>query len=242
MIILPAIDIKNRQCVRLLKGAFNTKEIVADDPLDTAMNFRDQGAEWLHMVDLDGALSGKLSSNKDIFIDVAKKSKLKVQLGGGIRSLESILYYLENGIERVVLGSSAAENPQLVIEALEYFGDRIAVGIDAMSGNVKISGWLKDSQWNYIDFAKKMEGLGVKTIIYTDISRDGTLKGPNLEHLSTLKQLLNINLIASGGIHTIEDINALQDLGLYGAICGKSLYKGTLSLRESIIKCKSIKR
>lgn len=236
MIILPAIDIKDGLCVRLLQGDFSTSEKVAEDSLAAANNFKTQGALWIHMVDLDGALSGS-RQNSNIFINVAGQTGLKVELGGGIRTMESIEYYLDNGISRIVLGSAAVADPDLVRNAVKKYGGRIAVGIDAKNGSVQTSGWLKESKWDYIELAKKMEALGVETIIYTDISKDGTLKGPNLDHIYKLKKELSVNLIASGGIHTIEDIDNLIEMDIYGAICGKALYRGTLDLKEAIAHC-----
>lgn len=236
MILFPAIDIRNGQCVRLTQGVFSTAEKVAEDWLNTAMNFNQEGAEWVHMVDLDGALSGK-PENSLIFITIAKDTPLKVQLGGGIRSMESISYYIEHGISRVILGSIAIQNPDLVKEAVREYGNRIAVGIDAKKSMVKSSGWLTDSSIHYIEMAKQMESLGVETIIYTDISRDGTLEGPNLEQLQAIDNAVTTNIIASGGIRNLEDIKILKEMQLYGAICGKSLYKGTLSLKEAINCC-----
>jgi phosphoribosylformimino-5-aminoimidazole carboxamide ribotide isomerase len=233
MIILPAIDIKDGQCVRLTKGDFATVEKVAEDPLETALEFQRQGAKWLHMVDLDGAVEGELI-NREIFLNVAKNTDLKVELGGGIRNMESIRFYLENGISRVILGSAAVSNPKLVEEAVAQYGDKIAVGIDARNEMVSASGWLDDSDVHYIDLAKKMEEVGVSCIIFTDISKDGTLSGPNLEQLSRINEAVSCQIIASGGIHVIEDIIALNEMQLYGAICGKSIYRGTLSLTEAI--------
>ena len=237
MIILPAIDIRGGQCVRLTKGDFSTEEKVAADPLETALSFQAQGAEWIHMVDLDGAKEGGLI-NRDIFIEVAKKTSLKVELGGGIRTMESVEYYLENGISRVILGSAAVSNPKLVKTAVSRYGSKVAVGIDARNEMVSADGWLSDSMIHYLDLATEMEAIGVETIIYTDISKDGTLSGPNLLQLERINQAVQCNIIASGGIHNIDDIRALKDLRLYGAICGKSIYKGTLSLEEAINCCK----
>lgn len=237
MIILPAIDIKNGQCVRLIQGDFATTEKVAEDWLNTAMSFQQDGAEWIHMVDLDGALSGSLQ-NSDIFVEVSKKTGLKVELGGGIRTLKSIAYYIENGISRVVLGSIAITDPQMVAEAVKVYGDKIAIGIDARDGMVKSSGWLVDSKVNYIEMAKQMEALGVETIIFTDITKDGTLQGPNLEQLFHINEAVSTRIIASGGMHNLKDIQTLLEMGLYGAICGKALYQGTLSLKEAIECCK----
>jgi phosphoribosylformimino-5-aminoimidazole carboxamide ribotide isomerase len=237
MIILPAIDIKDGQCVRLTKGDFATVEKVAEDPMETALRFHSAGADWIHMVDLDGAKEGSLK-NSDVFLGVAQKSGLKVEIGGGIRSMESIDYYLSEGIARVILGSAAISNPELVKEAANRYGDRIAVGIDARNGMVSADGWLKDSDIDYIDLAQRMEDIGIKYIIFTDISKDGTLSGPNLEQLSRINEAVSCEIIASGGIHTLEDIKALKEMRLYGAICGKSIYKGTLSLREAVDCCK----
>lgn len=237
MIILPAIDIKEGQCVRLTRGDFDTAEKVAVDPLETALAFQRAGAQWIHMVDLDGAKEGGLK-NSEIFLRVAKNTGLKVELGGGIRTLESIDYYMEQGISRVIIGSAAITQPDLVRTAAEKYGDRIAVGIDARNGMVSGGGWLADSDINYLDLAKKMESIGIKYIIFTDISKDGTLSGPNLEQLSRISGAVSCDVIASGGIHIMQDIVDLKEMGLYGAICGKSIYKGTLSLAEAIKYCK----
>jgi len=237
MIILPAIDIKEGQCVRLTKGDFATAEKVAEDPLKTALSFQEAGAEWIHMVDLDGAKEGSLI-NSPVFLEVARKTGLKVELGGGIRTMESIDYYLDQGISRVIIGSAAIADQELVKAAVKKYGDRIAVGIDARNGNVSGDGWLTDSGVFYLDLAKKMEAAGVKYIIFTDISKDGTLSGPNLEQLGRIREATDCRIIASGGIHTMKDIAALKEMGLYGAICGKSIYKGTLSLKEAVAFCR----
>lgn len=237
MIILPAIDIKDGNCVRLFKGDFSTVEKVADSPLETAISFSDCGAQWLHMVDLDGALQGS-RQNANIFTLIAKETSLKVELGGGIRTMNDIDFYISNGISRVILGSVAVKNPELVKESVGEFGDKIAVGIDAKNGFVASEGWLESSNLNYIDLAKCMEDAGVKTIIYTDISKDGTLSGPSIDQLDTLNNQVSCDIVASGGIATIDDIEALRDKKLYGAICGKSIYKGTLSLKGAIDLCK----
>ena len=235
MIILPAIDIKDGNCVRLYKGDFNTAEKVADDYMQTAKGFASAGAKWIHMVDLDGAKIGK-PVNSDIFIDVAKNTDLKVELGGGIRSLDTAEYYISNGISRVILGSIALKEPRIVIDAVKEYGDRIAVGIDSKNGMVAAEGWLEASEVDYIQLALQMIEAGVKNIIFTDISKDGTLSGVNLEQLGALKNAANekCNIIASGGVHTIADITACKKLDLYGVICGKSIYSGTLDLKEAI--------
>ncbi len=235
MIILPAIDIKDGNCVRLFKGDFSTVEKVASDYLETAKGFENAGAEWIHMVDLDGAKEGKPVNTK-IYTDVAEKTNLKVELGGGIRSLETIQEYLNMGISRVILGSVALKNPKLVRDAVEKFGnEKIVVGIDAMNGMVATEGWLETSDVNYIDLANQMIKSGVKYFIFTDISKDGTLSGVNREQLQALADgTENCDIIASGGVHTMDDIKACKEMGLYGTICGKSIYKGTLNLKEAI--------
>lgn len=233
MIVLPAIDIQAGNCVRLLKGDFATVHKVAENPMDTAAGFRKAGASWIHMVDLDGAKNGS-TVNTQLFVKIAASCGLKVELGGGIRSMETIAYYLESGISRVILGSVAVKNPSLVREAVNKFGDHIAVGIDAKNGKVATEGWLDTSNVDYLDLAKKMEQAGVKTIIYTDIAKDGTLQGANLEQLAKINEAVSCNIIASGGVRNLDDINACKKMGLYGVICGKSIYSGSLSLKEAI--------
>ena len=236
MIIFPAIDIIDGKPVRLFKGDFATTEQVAENALETAKSFEEAGASWVHMVDLDGSLQKK-RVNHGVFIEVAKKTNLKVELGGGIRTLEDIEFYAENGISRIILGSVALKNPQLVEDAVKSFGDLIAVGIDAKDGFAATEGWTEKSGIYYIDLAKKMEQIGVKTIIYTDISKDGTLAGPNIKQLTELNDAVSCNITASGGVATIDDIKALKENNLYGAICGKSIYKKTLDLKEAIEVC-----
>ncbi len=233
MIIFPAIDIYDGQCVRLYKGDYSTASKVADSPLETARRFETEGAAFLHMVDLNGAKEAK-RVNGPIFEEIAAKTSLKIQVGGGIRSLETCEYYLSRGISRVILGSVAVKNPALVIEAVKQYGERIVVGIDAREGKVACEGWLDTSDVNYIELAKKMESVGVKTIVFTDISRDGTLSGPNLEQLNAMNKAVSCDVIASGGVSSLEDLKALKELELYGAICGKSLYSGAFRLSEAI--------
>ena len=233
MIILPAIDIKDGSCVRLYKGEFSTVHKVAENPLETARKFEADGAEWLHMVDLDGAKDAK-PQNTEIFCEIARETSLKVEVGGGIRSLETVETYLSRGISRVILGSAAVRNPELVKAAVKEYGDKIAVGIDAKNGMAAVEGWLDTSTAHYLDLAKAMEKIGVSTIIYTDISKDGTLSGPNLQELDAINRAVSCSIVASGGISNLDDIIALRKLGLYGAICGKSLYQGTLDLKEAI--------
>ena len=233
MIIEPAIDLKNQKCVRLQKGSFDTVHQVAEDPVATALAFRDAGAEWIHMVDLDGARSGE-RINASIIADVAKASGLKIELGGGLRTMEDLRAADESGVERLCIGSAAVSDPEFVRRAVAQYGDRIAVGIDALDGTVRVSGWEKDSGLNCLDFAREMEQMGVGTIVFTDISKDGMLEGPSLVWLKRLQQTARCRIVASGGVTTMEDVRALRDLGLYAAIIGKAYYAGTIDLQEAI--------
>jgi len=237
MIIFPAIDIIEGRPVRLYKGDFTTAEQVAKNVLETAKSFEEAGAEWVHMVDLDGALK-KERVNSDSIIDVVKNTNLKVEVGGGIRTIKDIEFYAENGASRVILGSVAQQNPMFVKEAVKEFGSLIAVGIDAKNEFVATEGWTENSNTHYIDLAQYMDNMGVNTIIFTDISRDGTLAGPNLEQLARLDFAVSCNIIASGGVTNIGDIVTLRDSGLYGAICGRAIYQGTLNLKEAVEICK----
>lgn len=236
MVILPAIDIKDGRCVRLLKGDYSTVHQVANDYMETALDFKKSGAKWIHMVDLDGAKDGS-TANKNIFFDVAKNTSLKVEVGGGIRNLETIEMYLSGGISRVILGSVACKNPELVKLAVKEFGDKIAVGIDAKKGMVMTEGWLEKSNVSYLELAVRMCEYGVKYFIFTDIDKDGTLSGPNhykTKKLSETVKKYDANVIASGGIKTIENLKTLKKNGIYGSICGKSIYSGTINLDRAI--------
>lgn len=233
MIILPAIDIIDGKPVRLYQGDYYKKEIVADDVFETAKSFEDMGAEYIHLVDLDGAKSGS-NQNHELVIEIANMLKIPVELGGGIRSFDTIKYLLDNGVSRVILGTIALEDEELLKEAVKVYDEKIAVGIDCKDGKVYGRGWLAGSDLDYVDFAKRMEELDVKNIIVTDISKDGTLEGPNLEMLKKLKEAVSINITASGGIRDIDNIKDLMNINLYGAITGKAIYAKTLSLGEAI--------
>ena len=234
MIIYPAIDLKDGKPVRLTKGDFATTEQVADDALETALAFEKEGATHLHMVDLDGALAGK-PVNGAIVKNVAENTGLKIQIGGGIRTEESIDYYL-NTVKagRVILGSVALREPDFAKAMIAKYKERVAIGIDAKGGKVSGSGWLDDSDTDFIELAKAMSAAGAKTIIYTDIGRDGTLEGPDLKGLKALNEAVPADVIASGGVATLDDIKALAALNLAGVICGKSIYKGTLFLKDAL--------
>ena len=233
MLVVPAIDLLGGKCVRLSRGRYTTARKVSEDPLQAAKDFVKSGAEWIHLVDLDGARDGRCV-NVESFKKIVEKVQVKVEIGGGIRTMETVDYYIKNGASRVVLGTAACEDRTFVNQAIEKYGDKIAIGIDAELGCVKVSGWLEDSGCNFIDLAKIAEKMGVQNIIYTDISCDGMLCGPNFAHLQQLRDAVNVNMFASGGIHSLDDIEKLKDMGMYGAICGKALYDGRVSLYEAV--------
>lgn len=237
MIILPAIDLRDGKCVRLYQGKFEASEVVGENPMEVALSFKESGAEYIHMVDLDGALNGEIK-NLNIISQVVKKVQIPVELGGGIRDMKTIDMLIQSGVARVILGTAALNNPELVKEAVKKYGEKIAVGIDAKDEKVAVNGWLDISSVDYIEFAKEMEKIGVKTIIFTDISKDGTLQGPNLEQLGKLQKNVNCNIIASGGIKNIDDLRAINKMGIYGAITGKAIYSGNIDLKEAIDACK----
>lgn len=239
MILLPAIDLHEGRCVRLFQGQYETAEVVAADALETAREFREAGAHWLHMVDLDGAKEGA-PRNREIILEVAQNTDLQVEVGGGIRTLETVADYLDHGVSRVILGSIALKDPELVAAAVRKYGKRIAVGIDARDGKAAAEGWLETSQRDYIQLAKEMEALGVQYLICTDISKDGAMAGPNLPMLDRLNRAVSCNVIASGGVSSLLDLAALGELGLYGAIAGKSIYNGALDLKQAISACHKI--
>jgi phosphoribosylformimino-5-aminoimidazole carboxamide ribotide isomerase len=236
MIIFPAIDLKNGECVRLHKGDFGTTHKVADSYMATAKSFAEAGAEWIHVIDLDGAKDGA-RGNRAIVLDIAKSTPLKVQTGGGIRSMSDIDDYLQNGVQRVIIGSAAVKNPELVKTAVKKYGEKIAVGIDARNGMVATEGWLENNAVSYIELALQMCKFDVKYFIFTDIDKDGTLSRPNHFKTKTLQEkvaFFGANVIASGGIKTLENLKTLKKNGVYGAICGKSIYSGTLDLAKAI--------
>jgi phosphoribosylformimino-5-aminoimidazole carboxamide ribotide isomerase len=233
MVILPAIDLINGVCVRLTQGDYATSAKVADDPVETAKSFESLGATWLHMVDLDGAKAGE-PVNAEVIGRVRKATNLRIEVGGGVRTLASAERYLDAGVDRVIFGSAAINDPALVREAVSKYGEAVAVGIDAKDGRARAGGWLEDSDADYLDLAAAMDEAGVRTIIYTDISRDGTLSGPNLDELARINDRVAADVIASGGVRDIDDVRDLKGLGVSGAICGKSVYEGTLDLAAAI--------
>jgi len=233
MNILPAIDIRDGQAVRLFKGDFNQQTVVNPDVLGQARIFADAGIAFIHVVDLDGALDGK-ATNRDLIAALKVATGLGVEVGGGIRSLEQIQDYLNVGIDRVIIGSMAVKNPSFVQEAIDRFGaEKIVVGIDAKDGFVATEGWLETSNVDFISLAKEMEKMGVQLFVYTDVDRDGTLTGPNFAHYEQLVvELTTAKVIASGGIAQLSDLTRLAEIGVAGTIVGKAYYNGNISLEE----------
>ncbi len=238
MFILPAIDIKDGTCVRLYKGDYATAHKVAESAVDTAKSFEAAGAEWMHMVDLDGAKDG-LRVNADLILSVRKNCDLRMEVGGGIRDMASVDFYLSNGIDRVILGSAAIRDPDFVKEAVAKYADKIAVSIDARDGMVSADGWTDTYEVDFITLAKEMASIGVQYLIFTDISKDGMLSGPNLTMLDELSASVPCHIIASGGVSNLKDIIDLSNLHLYGAISGKAIYTGSLDLKQAIAVAKA---
>lgn len=236
MLLFPAIDLKDGKVVRLYKGDFDTVHQVANDPVVTAKAFLAAGAKHIHMVDLDGARGG-VRKNSEIVRAVAETG-IKVELGGGIRSMADIEAVFTLGVWRVVIGSAAVSDPDFVRAAVAKYGfDRVAVGIDAQNGKVKTAGWEADSGLDYLAFALSMEEIGVNVIIFTDIDTDGMLSGPSYEKLAALQQAVSCRITASGGVSSNEDLRRLQAMGLYAAIIGKAWYAGTVDLNQAVKEC-----
>ncbi|MBQ8796352.1 MAG: 1-(5-phosphoribosyl)-5-[Clostridia bacterium] len=233
MYLFPAIDLIDGQAVRLVKGDYNRKTVYSSSPVEVAKGFKEAGAEYLHVVDLDGAKSGN-TDNISVIADIIRESGLKVEVGGGIRSEEVIRKYIDAGVYRVILGTVAAENPDFCREMTAKYGEKIAVGVDIKDGFVAIKGWTELSAVTCFDFCKTLEEMGVKTVICTDISKDGLLSGTNLELYRELQGKFNIDFTASGGVSSLEDIKALMEIGVYGAILGKALYTGDVDLKEAV--------
>jgi len=233
MIIYPAIDIKDGRCVRLVQGKFSDVTVYSDHPVDMALKFEQMGAQYIHVVDLDGARLGQ-PQNIAVASEMAVRLGIPIQLGGGIRTIETMEIILCKGIERIILGTSAVNDHELVKKAVQSFGNNLAVAIDAKDGLVAIEGWAKTSSFTAVGFARKMEELGAKVIIYTDISRDGMLKGPNLKAMEEMVKAVKIDVIASGGVTNLQDIKNLKEIGVSGAIVGKALYTGDVDLKEAI--------
>lgn len=233
MIILPAIDLLGRKAVRLLKGDYNQVTVYSDSPLEVAEKFKSLGAMHIHMVDLDGAKYGT-APNMDIVAEVTENTGLFVEIGGGIRSMETVKKYIDAGISRVILGTAAICDEDFLKEAVKAYGEKIAVGADVKDGKIAVKGWLEQSDVTLDEFFLKMQDLGVKNIICTDISRDGAMRGTNLELYRELSAKYSLDITASGGVSSIEDVKRLREMNLYGAIIGKAYYTGAVDLKEAI--------
>ncbi|WP_409302672.1 1-(5-phosphoribosyl)-5-[(5-phosphoribosylamino)methylideneamino]imidazole-4-carboxamide isomerase [Peribacillus sp. SCS-155] len=239
--IYPAIDMRGGKCVRLIQGDYNQETIYGDSPFDMAEGFTRQGASWIHMVDLDGAKLGE-RVNHHFVVKAAKELSAKIQIGGGIRSEEDIVYYLENGIQRVILGSSAVSNPQFTKDMIRKYGSQIAIGIDAKDGKVATHGWLKTSETDAYELGKALADAGADLFIVTDISTDGMLSGPNIEGVVRMAEQTGRGVIASGGVSSLDDIEALKkeaSRGVVGAIAGKAIYTNRFTVEEALKRVRS---
>ena len=233
MVLFPAIDILSGKAVRLYKGDYNAVTVYSERPWEFAEDFVDKGCSAIHIVDLDGAKSGE-TVNIDTVKRIAAVKGLYSEIGGGLRNMETVSRYLEAGVDRVILGTAALQDPWFLKNALREYGDRIAVGVDLKDGKVAVKGWIETSNKDGIEFLKELEDLGVEGVIVTDISRDGAMKGTNLDLYGRIKEEVSLKVTASGGVSTIEDIVALKSMGLYGAIIGKAYYTGAIKLKEAL--------
>ena len=235
MKIFPAIDIKDKKCVRLVKGDFDNKTEYKNSPVDQAKSYKDQGFKNLHIVDLDGALTGE-TVNVDIVYEIVKKSNLKVEIGGGIRNFESIKKYIDAGVEKVILGSAAIKNKDFLKDACLKFPGKIALGLDAKNGKLSMSGWKESSNKSTLDFLKEVNNYGVSRLIFTDIEKDGTKESPNFAETSKIAEISNCPVIISGGVSSIDDIKNAKNLkNVEGIIVGKAIYDGDIKL-EKLVK------
>ena len=233
MLIFPAIDLYDKKAVRLYKGDYNKMTVYSENPLEVALGFRQAGAEYIHMVDLEGAKDG-ITPNFDVVSKVALKSGLKVEIGGGIRDEETVKKYIDAGVMRVILGTAAINDGAFLETVCKKYGDKIAVGADLRDGKVAVKGWLETSDISGMDFLSRMQDLGVKTVICTDISKDGAMCGTNRELYKTLSEKFTMDIVASGGVSSIDDVKALKKMDLYGAIVGRAIYTGDIDLKEAI--------
>lgn len=233
MKIFPAIDLIDGCAVRLLRGDYNQKTVYSSNPVDVAKTFVEAGAEYIHIVDLDGAKDGS-NANIEVVRNIVKESGLKAEIGGGIRSMEAIEKYLDLGVMRVILGTAAVTDTEFLKKAVSTYGEKVAVGVDIKDGKVAIKGWTEVSQLDCFDFCKMLEEIGVKTVICTDISKDGVMSGTNIDLYKQLSAQFKMDIVASGGVSNIENVRTLTEMNMYGAILGKALYTGGIDLKEAI--------
>ena len=233
MLIFPAIDLYGGKAVRLYKGDYQQMTVYSDDPMSVARDFERAGACWVHLVDLEGAKLGK-TPNIDVVRAIAAQTSLKCEIGGGIRDMQTVERYFEAGVERVILGTAAVTDSAFLSQAVEKYGEKIAVGVDIKDGFVAIKGWLEKSQYDAFEFCGKMQSVGVKTIICTDISKDGAMRGANHALYSELSQKFDMQIVASGGVSSINDVQKLREIDIYGAIIGKAYYTGAIDLGHAI--------
>lgn len=233
MKLFPAIDLYDGKAVRLFKGDYNKMTVYSENPIEIARDFESKGAKYIHLVDLEGAKDGT-TPNIDIVKQIASDTSLFTEIGGGIRSMETVKRYLDSGVDRVILGTAAVNDPEFLETAVKTYGEKIAVGVDVRDGFVAIKGWVEKSQYTCFEFCEKMQALGVKTLICTDISKDGAMQGTNRQLYKELSEKLGIDITASGGVSSLEDIKALRALDLYGAIIGKAYYIGAIDLCDAL--------
>ena len=233
MIIFPAIDLYDKKAVRLLKGDYNNMTVYSDNPIKIARDFERQGAKHIHMVDLEGAKDGT-TPNIDIVLQIANETSLFTEIGGGIRSMDTVKKYLDAGVDKVILGTAAVNDEEFLKEAVGIYGERIAVGADVKDGYIAIKGWLEKSEITLDNFFEKMQNLGVKTIICTDISKDGAMRGTNLQMYRDLSKKYSVDITASGGVSSLDDVKELRSMELYAAIIGKAYYTGAIDLAEAV--------
>lgn len=233
MLIFPAIDLLGGKAVRLLKGDYNSVTVYSDKPWEKAIDFEKKGAQWIHIVDLDGAKNGDMS-NLETVKKIVSSTAIKAEVGGGIRNMEAVEKYLNAGVSRVILGTAAVTDEAFLKNAVKEYGEKIAVGVDIKDGYVAIKGWTEKSGCECFAFCEKLQNIGVSTLICTDISKDGAMHGTNFELYKTLSERLKMNIVASGGVSALGDIKKLRSINIYGAIIGKAYYTGAIDIKEAV--------
>ncbi len=233
MLIFPAIDLLGGKAVRLLKGDYNSVTVYSDKPWEKSIDFEKKGAQWIHIVDLDGAKNGDMS-NIETIKKIIGSTAIKAEVGGGIRNMQAVESYLKAGVSRVILGTAAVTDEAFLKNAVKEYGEKIAVGVDIKDGFVAINGWTEKSDYECFSFCEKLQNIGVSTLICTDISKDGAMRGANFELYKTLSEKLKMNIVASGGVSALDDIKKLRSINIYGAIIGKAYYTGAIDIKEAV--------